>query len=112
MAIDRKPTTKPGAGSTKDSGRRSRPDPIWVEEVGSGVTRMPPSAARSGIPRLAKNARLDLVKAPLEPREAYLLSRIDGTATAEDLADLCGMSVDEVRRALQRLVRLGLVLVS
>ena len=112
MPIDRKPTTKPGTGSTKDSGRRSRPDPLWVEEVGSGVTRMPSTPAKSGVPRLAKNARTDLSKAPLEPREAFLLTRIDGVASAEDLADLCGMGIDEVNRALQRLVRLGLVLVS
>ena len=116
MPMDRKPTTKPGTGSTKvttkESVRRSRPAPLWVEEVGSGVTRMPSAPAKSGVPRVAKNARIDLEKAPLAPREAYLLSRIDGVASAEDLADLCGMGIDEVNRALERLVRLGLVLVS
>lgn len=64
--------------------------------------------AKSGIPRLARGR--DLSKAPLGPREAFVLSRIDGTMSAEELADLCAMPLSEVNAILERMVRLGLVL--
>src|SRR4051794_32247696 len=95
----------PPPNSRSPSARRSRSSapPLWVDEVGSGVTRMP-GRAQSGVPRLAKGSNRDLAKAPLGPREAYLLSRIDGSASAGDLADQCGMPIEEVSSILERMV--------
>src|SRR6185295_9208900 len=39
------------------------------------------------IPRLAKGKR-DLSTAPIDPKDAFLLSQIDGMLTVDDLADL------------------------
>jgi hypothetical protein len=98
----------PATETRRSSGRR----PLWVDEVGSGITRMTAAGAKSGVPRLTKSGRADLAKAPIAPREAYLLSRIDGVATVEDLADLTGMPRADVEASLRRMERLGLVLVS
>lgn len=51
----------------------------------------------------------NLAKAPLEPREAFLLSRVDGECTVEDLADLLGLSSKEALAIVRKLVTLDLV---
>jgi hypothetical protein len=54
-------------------------------------------------------ARGDPAKAPLEPREAFLLSRVDGELTVEDLADLLGLSASEALTMVRKLVTLSLL---
>lgn len=43
---------------------------------------------------------------PIDPRVAFLLSRIDGQSGLETLVDVTGFPVDEVIAILGRLVRL------
>lgn len=47
--------------------------------------------------------------APLDPRSAFLLSRLDGQLTAEDIVDVSGMSRMEALRCLAHLIRRGAV---
>jgi hypothetical protein len=70
---------------------------------GAAVARM----TKRKCPRLAKT---DLASASIAPRDAFILSRIDGTLTVEELADLTGLRESDVTEALQRMARLGLVL--
>ena len=48
-------------------------------------------------------------KAPLDPREAFLLSRVDGECNVEDLADLLGLSLKDTLAIVRKLVTLELV---
>lgn len=73
-------------------------------------TKSLPDARVSGssIPRLIAAAR-NLEGAEIAPREAFLLSRIDGQLNAGDLADLTGIPEREVLTTLERLAKIGLV---
>ena len=70
-----------------------------------GVPR-PPVAV--GKPRLTAKAA-NLQGLALAPRDAFILSRIDGALDAEDLADLTGLPSREVVATLERLARLDLI---
>jgi hypothetical protein len=96
------PTVPPTSGSRK---RRTTVPPHHVDEVApASIT----AAAKLATPRLSKKKR-DLADAPIDNREAFLLTRIDGQLNVEDLADLTGMPLVEVSTIVQRLARLGLV---
>lgn len=58
------------------------------------------------VPRLGK-ASLDGAK--IAPKDAFLLSRIDGTSSVDELADLTGMDASDVKERLERMAKLGLV---
>jgi hypothetical protein len=88
----------------KDTLRRSQRQSIREDDVGS--TRI---VARKEALRPAIVDPKRLAKAPLGPREAFLLSLIDGTLTVPDLVDAAGMPSAEVTAILERLVRLGIV---
>ena len=48
----------------------------------------------------------------LEPRSAFLLSRIDGAMTVEDVLDVSGMPRLEALRVMALLVRRGAVVIK
>jgi hypothetical protein len=73
---------------------------------GSSLPAPKKSSVRKIIPHIAKT---DLGDAKIGPREAFVLSRIDGALAVEELADLVGMNEGDVREILARLERLGLV---
>jgi len=52
---------------------------------------------------------VDICSLPINSTEAFVLSRIDGTSSIEDLSFLCGISIEEIERILHRLVELGAV---
>ncbi len=58
-------------------------------------------------PRLVPG--FDIRSLPIGPTEAFLLSRVDGSAKVEDLALSTGLSVAEVQGHLERLATLGCV---
>ncbi len=51
----------------------------------------------------------DLRSLPIGPREAFLLSRIDGTVSERDLALLTGLDDDATREAIDHLVAIGAI---
>lgn len=59
------------------------------------------------VPRLKASA--DPTKLPLGPAGGFVLSRIDGVSTAQDLADSTGVSMEEVRETLRILNENGLL---
>ena len=101
LGIKRPPASR--RGTIRRSGSSS--DNVRVDIL--GVT----TSFVSGTPKLtAKAAKLkDLA---LEPRDAFLLSRIDGGLDAADLADLTGVPSREVAETLERLAALGLITMS
>ena len=58
---------------------------------------------------LAQVPGLDPATLPLRPFEGYVLSRIDGTTGLEELAQMVGRPVPELRPLVERLIALGAV---
>ena len=54
-------------------------------------------------------APCDLKRLPIGATEAYLLSRLDGPSTLEDLSDAVALPLAETRRVVQHLAQLGAV---
>src|SRR3954471_18298066 len=64
----------------------------------------------SRTPRLRDEC--DIRSLPIDPREAFLLSRIDGVCSEAELALLTGLDLANVRASIDRLVSLGAVLLD
>jgi hypothetical protein len=62
------------------------------------------------VPRLAVGVH-ELALLPLDHREGFLVSRVDGKSTIETLLDVCAMPADEALEILQSLVERGVLLV-
>jgi hypothetical protein len=54
----------------------------------------------------------DIKSLPLQPAEAFLLSRVDGTVDERELALVTGLPPDAVAAALDRLAQLGAIVVD
>ena len=79
---------------------RSRSTANALEAVG-----LPPASA---VPRLTRTPK-SLTSLPLDPRAAFLASQIDGHITVQNILDLGLMTRAEALAALDRLVKLGVV---
>lgn len=66
----------------------------------------PTPKTKGMVPRVLKR---DPGKAKLNPRDAFILSRIDGALTVAELADLVGIGEKDAMAALERLAALDLV---
>lgn len=101
----------PSAGprSAPGGAKPERPA-LRVDEVGTAAVRLASRAPHDATPRVLVDRRT-LASAPIDHREAFLLSLMDGRLTVAGLVDVSGMREGEVLAALQRLARLGLVAV-
>ena len=72
---------------------------------GSEVRRTLPLRA---VPWLVKTHD-ELRDLPLDPREGFVLSLVDGRFTVEMILDVCGMPEDEVIDVLRKLVDVGAI---
>jgi hypothetical protein len=79
---------------------------VDTDDLAVAVARPSPSSR----PRAARGS--DVAKAPLDPREAFVLSLVDGSMTAAEIADVSGMSQADVIKTLQKLQTLKLVAIS
>jgi tetratricopeptide (TPR) repeat protein len=52
---------------------------------------------------------VDIYSLPITSIEAFVMSRIDGVTTVQDISFLCGIAVEEAERVLERLVELGAI---
>jgi DNA-binding CsgD family transcriptional regulator len=84
----------------------SSPSAIDTDDLAVSVAR-PTLSSR---PRAARGP--DVAKAPLDPREAFVLSLVDGSMTAAEIADISGMSQADVLKTLQKLASLRLVAIA
>jgi hypothetical protein len=100
----------PPASAEKISGRRprtSRP-PVRVDDVGDVAVAIASRASLTFAPRLLKS-RNELTHAPIDPRDAFVLSLIDGKSNVAAIVDISGMASVEIAGILQRLAGLGIV---
>jgi hypothetical protein len=88
--------------------RTSRP-PVRVDDVGDVAVAIASKAKRSATaPRLLKTRR-ELADAPIDHRDAFVISLIDGKTPTQALVDVSGLPEPDVMRILERLARLGII---
>lgn len=100
----------PTSGDRAATGKRpktSRP-PVRVDEVGDVAVAIARRASRPPTPRVLKS-RSQLSALPIDHRDAFVLSLIDGKMSLQALVDVAAMPRDEVLEILQRLEQLGVV---
>jgi hypothetical protein len=100
----------PPASAEKVSTRRrrtSRP-PVRVDDVGDVAVAIASKAMPSFAPKLLKD-RAELTSAPIDHRDAFVMSLIDGKLSSDAIVDISGMPRDHVMEILKRLVQLGIV---
>jgi len=86
-----------------------------VDEVGEALSSAP-AVSRPGErvvrPAAAGQRVADITSAPMDHRDAFVLSHVhgaDGATSVQALVDVTGMREDEVVAILDRLARLGIV---
>jgi hypothetical protein len=87
--------------------RKARPA-LRVDDVGATAVRMAARMAQDATPKVLVDRRA-LASAPIDHREAFLVSLVDGALTVGGLVDVSGMPEGEVHEALRRLARLGIL---
>jgi hypothetical protein len=97
----------------KISGRRTRTSrpPVRVDEVGEAAVAIAAKRGRASAvaaPTLLKTRR-ELESAPINHRDAFILSLIDGNTSVQGVVDLAAMPDGEVRGILERLAGLGII---
>ena len=75
---------------------------------GAPLSRRSLELLRRTTPRVVRSSD-DLVQAPLDHREGFILSLVDGKTSVQVLIDVAAMPEGEVIAALQRLRRLGIL---
>lgn len=105
-----KPANEPRSTPTdpiKSTMKRAERKSVRIDDVGEGVLEYSaaPDQAR---PRMLKE-RKALAGAPIDHRDAFVLSLIDGRITVGTLVDVAGMPEGELRAILARLARLGII---
>ncbi len=78
---------------------------LVVELCGRGIRTM--GAVESKIPSLITGA--DIYSLPLDSKEGFVLSVVDGAACVEEISFICGIEMEETLRILERLVEFGVV---
>jgi hypothetical protein len=104
------PSIESEARAEKISGRRprtSRP-PVRVDDVGDVAVAIASRVVQKFAPKLLKS-RSELTHAPIDPRDAFVLSLIDGKMSVAAIVDISGMAGDEIGSILQRLAGLGII---
>lgn len=79
-----------------------------VDEVGDVAVAIASRAVPSFAPKLLKS-RVELTAAPIDHRDAFVISLIDGKMNIAAIVDASGMAREEVAAILDRLVQLGIV---
>lgn len=87
--------------------RTSRP-PIRIDDVGDAAVAIASRRFTVYTPKLLRT-RAELTDAPIDHRDAFVLSLIDGKMTFPALVDVSGMPEAEITRILDKLARLGIV---
>ena len=102
------PTPPPPSGRPVKSARAS----IRIDDVGAAAVSGADAvgvAARQ-IPKVVKT-KAEIAEAPIDHRAGFLLAHIDGVTSVQGLVDIAGMPENEVHEILDRLRRLGIVVI-
>jgi hypothetical protein len=103
------PASQPAPSSERTSRRpRGSRRPVRVDDFGEAAVAIAANAVRASAPKIV-STREELGAAPLDHRDAFVLSLIDGMTSVQGLIDLAGMPEQDFNAILERLVRLGIV---
>lgn len=92
----------------KRTGKRQRQS-IREDDVGDAAARFGATPAPSNArPKLVRS-RKELAGAPIDHRDAFVMSLVDGQMTVQTLVDVAGMPEQELVAILTRLRRLGII---
>lgn len=110
VAVSPRPTDDSVLPSTLPPARRQRSDrvPLSVDEVGARAVQLARHVAHGEVPRVVLSKRA-LSRAPIDPRDGFILSFIDGHTSVASLVDMTAESEATVLEIVGRLVRLGIV---
>lgn len=97
----------PKISTCRPRARSSRP-PVRVDDVGDRAVLIAAKVVRSTAPKALKT-RGELTDAPIDSRDAYVLSLVDGKLSVPAIVDIAGMPEREIVAILERLARLGIV---
>jgi hypothetical protein len=106
--ISQPPISEPVPSSERMRRPRGSRRPVRVDDFGEAAVAIATNAVRALAPRIV-STRQELGAAPLDHRDAFVLSLIDGTTSVHALVDLAGMPEADFTAILDRLVRLGIV---
>jgi len=95
------------SGGPARRARTSRP-PIRVDDVGDAAVALARKAVWAVTPKVLKSGD-ELASLPIDHRDAFVLSLIDGRMSVHALVDVAGMPEPEVAAILEKLTRLGIV---
>lgn len=97
---------------------QQRPPPV----PGGAVRARPRSDAASEVSQVARRIEKqvprmlvgmkDISKFPIDPRSAFLLGYVDGSLSVEEIIDLCAMPASEALELVDRLARLGVIVLG
>lgn len=87
--------------------RTSRP-PVRIDDVGDVAVAIASRAVPSFAPKLLKS-RDELTSAPIDHRDAFVISLVDGKMSVAAIIDAAAMPREEVAAILERLVQLGII---
>jgi hypothetical protein len=105
------PGTAPG-NDADDDATDDRASHVELTELGSPTRRETPAAGSylARVPLLAvSEAELPLL--PLDHREGFLVSHIDGASSIETILDVCAMPAEEALGLIEGLVERGVIVV-
>jgi hypothetical protein len=107
--VSQAPVSQPAPSSERSSRRpRGSRRPVRVDDFGEAAVAIAAKAVRASAPKIV-STRQELGAAPLDHRDAFVLSLIDGMTSVQALIDLAGMPEQDFNAILERLVRLGIV---
>lgn len=87
---------------------RAQRHALRVDEVGSVAVMIAAKTVWPSAPVLLKT-RAELTHAPLDHRDAFVISLIDGKLSVPALVDVSGMAANEITDILTRLAHLGII---
>jgi hypothetical protein len=97
------------ASCEKRSSRRPRTrPPVRVDDVGDVAVAIASRAMLSVAPKVLAT-RAEVSAAPIDSRDAFVLSLIDGKMTVPQIVDVSGMPHKQLAAIVERLVQLGIV---
>ena len=116
---DEEPTSRivwrgPAASPNVSNVNQTHPvrEPRRADEVDQTCRELPAAVDFfSRIPRLAISVR-DLSLLPLDHRDGYIVSLVDGASTVETILDTCALPFDEAIDSLTKLVERRILVIS
>jgi len=102
------PASAPPASQKLPSRQPRSHRPIRVDDVGDTAVRIASKAKRGVVPRVVASPKA-VAAAPRDPRDAFVLSMVDGRTSLQAIVDMAGIPEEEVMGILDHLCHSGII---